>query len=159
MTEHIDISGLLLPQWTWWNTEIHKPTVQSGTYIPYVISVFRLPYHPGKIRMDSLESFRRGRALLAENLRDSRFWSIFNFIQNWILQRNVWSTLKNLSNSLATNLTYFTNKNIHFQDWPLPSVEVFAVSGWSHHLNVYQFVRGWQLFFTSLEYSKHPSAC
>lgn len=60
---------------------------------------------------------------------------------------------KNLRSNLATNLTYFTNKNIHFQDWPLPSLEVFAVSGWSHYLSVYQFVRRWQLFFPNLEYS------
>jgi len=33
LTEHIDISGLRLPQRARWNTEIHEPAVWSGTYI------------------------------------------------------------------------------------------------------------------------------
>lgn len=60
---------------------------------------------------------------------------------------------KNLRSSLETSHAYFMYKNTHCQDWPLPSLELFAGSGWLHHLNVYQFVCGWHLFFPSVEYS------
>lgn len=119
----------------------------------YVISAFRLPYHWGRIRMDSLEYFRIGRALLAEKLT-AFFRSIFNFTQNWVLREMYVALLfKNLRSSLETSHAYFMYKNTHCQDWPLPSLEVFAGSGWLHNLNVYQFVCGWHLFFPSVEYS------
>lgn len=82
--------------------------------------------------MDSLEYFSTGRALLAEKLTDSIFLGASLILPRIGCYREKYVALlfKNLRSCLATKLAYFKYKNTHYQDGPLPSLEVFAVVGY-----------------------------